>query len=232
MGSGRGKIGGQRLLGVILCLIGGCSWLRREYLRQQRYDKGLHDDNDDEGGHVNMVYGDFLAVSAACIYGLNDVLAEYFLKQASNTDVEYIGMLGFFGSLFSLCVQAPFLGEWDRIRTLLQEMMHHDDSTKSTETILLLFLSFIIMLYYFYTQAMRYMSRYDATSLNLSVQTGPLWAVAIELFSIGGGFPPLMFFVSFAMILVGVFLYEDSTTDNNRSGCVVDKDYDSRGNSH
>jgi hypothetical protein len=58
------------------------------------------------------------------------------------------------------------------------------------------------------------------------------WAVAIELFSIGGGFPPTMFFVSFAMILVGVFLYEDSTTDNNRSGCVVDKDYDSRGNSH
>ena len=110
--------------------------------------------------------------------------------------------------------------------------MHHDDSTKSTETILLLFLSFIIMLYYFYTQAMRYMSRYDATSLNLSVQTGPLWAVVIELFSIGGGFPPLMFFVSFAMILVGVFLYEDSTTENNRSGCVVDKYFDSRGNSH
>jgi hypothetical protein len=40
-----------------------------------------------------------------------------------------------------------------------------------------------------------------------------------------------MFFVSFAMVLVGVFLYEDST-DNNRSGCVVDKDFDSRGNSH
>lgn len=192
MGSGRGKIGRQRLLGVILSLIGGCSWLRREFLQQQRRDEGLHyddsDNDDDDGLHVNMVYGDLLAVSAACIYGLNDVLAEYFLKQASNTDVEYVGMLGLFGSLFSLCIQAPLLGEWDRIRTLLREMMHHYDSTKS-ETILLLFISFIIMLYYFYTQAMRYMSRYDATSLNLSVQTGPLWAVAIESFSIGGGSP-------------------------------------------
>ena len=228
----RSTIGGQRLLGVILCLIGGCSWLRREFLQQQRHDEGLHHDNDDDGLHVNMVYGDLLAVSAACIYGLNDVLAEYFLKQASSTDVEYVGMLGFFGSLFSLCVQAPLLGEWDRVRTLLREMMHHDDSTKS-ETILLLFLSFIIMLYYFYTQAMRYLSRYDATSLNLSVQTGPLWAVAIELFSIGGCSPPLMFFVSFAMIVVGVFLYEGGTSDNHRSGCVADKGCDdSRVKSH
>ena len=229
--SGRGTIGGQRLLGVILYLIGGYSWLRREFLQQQRHDEGLHHDNDDDGLPVNMVYGDLLAVSAACIYGLNDVLAEYFLKQASSADVEYVGMLGFFGSLFSLCVQAPLLGEWDRVRTLLREMMHHDDSTKS-ETILLLFLSFIIMLYCFYTRAMRYMSRYDATSLNLSVQTGPLWAVAIELFSIGGGSPPLMFFVSFAMIVVGVFLYEGGTSDNDRCGCVLVKDYDSRVNSY
>lgn len=231
MGGGRGKIGGQRLFGMILCLIGGCLWLRREFLQQQRSDEGLHNDNDDDddGLHVNMVYGDLLAVSAACIYGLNDVLAEYFLKQASNTDVEYVGMLGLFGSLFSLCVQAPLLGEWDRIRTLLREM-HHDES--NTETILILLLSFIIMLYYFYTQAVWYMSRYDATSLNLNVQTGPLWAVAIELFSIGGGSPPVMFFFSFAMIVVGVFLYEGSTSDNNRSGCVLDKDYDSKVNSY
>jgi hypothetical protein len=64
----------------------------------------------------------------------------------------------------------------------LREMMHHDDSTKSTETLLLLFLSFIIMLYYFYTQAMRYMSRYNATNLYLCVQTGPFGQLQLSYF--------------------------------------------------
>jgi len=226
--SGIGGIGMRRTLGVALCLVGGCSWLRREFLLG----------GDGDAADV-MAYGDLLALAAACIYGLNDVLAEYFLK-ASNDGVEYVGMLGLFGAVFSLCVQAPLLGEWDRARILFggvhnvagTELDHRysgvagsfSDST-SIGAIALLLLCFVIMLFYFYTSAMAYMSRYDSTSLNLSLQSGPLWAVVLTMIqeSSGGrvGIPPAMFFVSFTLIAAGMFLYE-SNSENERISCTVE----------
>ena len=234
---GGGGIGGRRTLGVALCLVGGCSWLRREFR--------LGGDGDEGDAADVMAYGDLLALAAAFIYGLNDVLAEYFLK-ASNDGAEYVGMLGLFGAAFSLCVQAPLLGEWDRARILFggvhyvagTELDHRysgvDGSlsySTSIVAIALLLLCFVIMLFFFYTSAMAYMSRYDSTSLNLSLQSGPLWAVVLTMIqkslTAGGnsggwvGIPPAMFFVSFTLIAVGMFLYE-SNSENERISCIVE----------
>ena len=232
---GVGGIGGRRTLGVALCLVGGCSWLRREFLLG----------GDGDAADV-MAYGDLLALAAACIYGLNDVLAEYFLK-AGNDGAEYVGMLGLFGAAFSLCVQAPLLGEWDRARILFGGLHNNLAGTEldhrysgvagsfststSTGAIALLLLCFVIMLLYFYNSAMAYMSRYDSTSLNLSLQSGPLWAVVLTMIqksltageNSGGrvGIPPAMFFVSFALIAAGMFLYE-SNSENERISCIVE----------
>ena len=234
-----GGIGGRRrTLGAALCLVGGCSWLRREFL--------LGGDGGGDAADVTA-YGDLLALAAACIYGLNDVLAEYFLKAGSDDGAEYVGMLGLFGAAFSLCVQAPLLGEWDRARILFGGV--HDNvagtesdhryggvagsfsNSTSVGAIALLLLCFVIMLFYFYTSAMAYMSRYDSTSLNLSLQSGPLWAVVLTMIqkslTAGGnsggrvGLPPAMFFVSFTLIAAGMFLYE-SNSENERISSIVE----------
>ena len=249
----------RRTIGVTLCLFGGCSWLVREFRRGGDGDgDGGNDDvvdydgSDDWGGHAAPVlYGDALALAAACVYGLNDVLAEYFLKASGDDDDdgdgdgdgdgdEYLGMIGLFGAAFSFCVQAPLLGEWDRARTLLVGTTPRDvvasgivseehnfggvvdivPRPTTAAAISLSFLSFVIALFYFYTLAMAYMRRYDSTSLNLSLQSGPLWAVVLTMIrkslSADGrdgvvGIPPAMFFASFAMILAGMFLYENDT---------------------
>lgn len=70
---------------------------------------------------------------------------------------------------------------------------------------------------------------YDVTILNLSLQTGPLWAVLLLQVqnSIDKGvdnellMPPVTIFISLAMIMVGMVLYESNVVDE-RSDLVVD----------
>ena len=73
----------------------------------------------------------------------------------------------------------------------------------------------VILLSFFYISVMKFLSLYDATILNLSLQTCPLWAVALTKMqnSIDKGvgnelLPPVTFFISLAMIMVGMVLYE------------------------
>jgi hypothetical protein len=266
-GNDEGRLGGRRMMGVVFCLVGGCSWLLREFRLGGDDDV---DDDDREGQYLEedpaMLYGDLLALAAACVYGLNDVLAECFLKASDDDDddgAEYVGMIGLFSALFSFCIQAPLLGEWDRARILLGrtrdvtgiESDHRIDGVvgsfvhpTTTATITLLFLCFVVMLLYFYTSAMAHMRMYDSTSLNLSLQSGPLWAVVLTMIrkssSVEGDggngpvgiIPPAAFFTSFAMILVGMFLYENNTGkdvkgDGNRcslsKSIKLDRDYGS-----
>ncbi|KAL3776727.1 hypothetical protein ACHAW5_010650 [Stephanodiscus triporus] len=229
------------MLGAALCLVGGCSWLRREFRHagdddEYDYDYGDDDDHDHDDDDVDdtvrtTAYGDLLALVAACIYGLNDVLAEYFLK-AGDDGAEYVGMLGLFGAVFSFCVQAPLLGEWDRARMLLGwDARRHryrcrsffllDDHGGDYSVVALLRYHAVLFL----TSAMAYLSLYDSTSLNLSLQTGPLWAVVLTMIqkslteegNNGGwvGIPPAIFFTSLTLIVVGMFMYE-SNSGNER----------------
>jgi len=62
--------GTKRLIGVVLCLIGGCTWLWHEY----------HNDKSFDGEGVTnstTIYGDLLALSAASLYGLLRVLMKF-----------------------------------------------------------------------------------------------------------------------------------------------------------
>jgi hypothetical protein len=64
----------------------------------------------------------------------------------------------------------------------------------------------------------------DATLLNLSLQTGPLWAVILSMVDYSKNdssfmaTPPLMtYIVSLLLIMVGMFLYESNSEDDERS---------------
>ena len=206
------KYSTKRLFGVGLCLIGGCLWLRFEFYHGQV----TAEDNDDTtniGLNYPIVYGDLLAIFAACIYGLNDVAAEHFIKK--HDKVEYLGMIGLFGAIFSFGIQVPLLEREEVWRLFVVDGMEIEAW--------LLFLCFIILLCYFYVSAMNFLSLNDATLLNLSLQTGPLWAVILSMVDSKNdssfmATPPLMtYIVSLLLIMVGMFLYESNSEDDERS---------------
>jgi len=144
-----------------------------------------------------------------------DVAAEYFVK-ANNDSVEYLGMLGFFGSIFSFGIQVPLL-EREEVWRLLSIGIRNQEA--------LLFICFVMLLSFFYISVMKFLSLYDATILNLSLQTCPLWAVALTKMqnSIDKGAEflemPVTFFISLAMIMIGMVLYESNVVDER----IVDR---------
>ena len=207
------KYSTKRLFGVGLCLIGGCLWLRFEFY----HGRVTAEDNDDTTNvesNYPIVYGDLLAIFAACIYGLNDVAAEYYIKK--HDKVEYLGMIGLFGAIFSFGIQVPLLEREEVWRLFVVDGIEIEAW--------LLFLCFIILLCYFYVSAMNFLSLNDATLLNLSLQTGPLWAVILSMVDYSKNdssfmaTPPLMtYIVSLSLIMVGMFLYESNSEDDERS---------------
>lgn len=201
--SGKGK-----LVGVFLCILGGCLCLQGDVHHSQ-----IDTSRDLSEDSRIYLHGDVLALVAAFLYGLNDVLAEYFVK--NNDRVEYLGMLGFFGFMFSFCLQAPLL-EGEAVRELVTKFGQRQSDMMVSDFYWILFLlfCFVMMLSFFYVAVSLFLSENDATILNLSLQSCPLWAVVLatvgEIFAPGEvhWFPPPIFFVALILVAVGTFAYE------------------------
>ena len=54
--------------------------------------------------------GDFLALSGAVLYALENVLQEMFIKKSEDV-FNFLGFIGFFGVIFTL-IEATIAGEW------------------------------------------------------------------------------------------------------------------------
>eukprot|EP00804_Cyclotella_cryptica_P025631 CCRYP_002854-RA/>CCRYP_002854-RA protein AED:0.42 eAED:0.40 QI:0/0/0/1/1/1/2/0/175 len=164
----------KKIIGVSISVVGACLWIQKDF----------HTGNDSiiSSDSREIIYGDLLAIASALLYGLNDVLLEYTVK-ANNDRIEYLGMIGLFGFLFSCFVQAPIL-ETKELSNLLQNFSSIEFRVG------------------------------NATILNLSLQSSPLWAVILTMFlDVGMGtpdwdLPPTCFFVALAMVICGMFLYE------------------------
>lgn len=211
--SGKGK-----LVGVFLCVLGGCLCLQGDVHHSQ-----IDTNRDLSEDSRIYLHGDILALVAAFLYGLNDVLAEYFVKNSDR--VEYLGMLGFFGFVFSFCIQAPIL-EGEAVRELVTTFFSQRKSGMTVSDfywILFLLSCFVMMLSFFYVAVSLFLSENDATILNLSLQSCPLWAVVLatvgEIFAPGEvhWFPPPIFFVALILVAVGTFAYE---SEEERNECL------------
>lgn len=203
--------GKARLFGVFLCIVGGCLCLQED----------VHHNQIDTNGDLSQdsrINGDLLALVAAFLYGLNDVLAEYFVK--NNDRIEYLAMLGLFGTIFSFCVQAPIL-EGGAVRdVVIKFSQRRSDMESDFIWVLFLLFCFVAMLSFFYVAVSLFLSKNDATILNLSLQSCPLWAVVLatvgEIFAPGEvhWFPPPMFFVALILVVAGTFSYESEEERN------------------
>lgn len=195
----------KKITGAFLSVVGACLWIRKDFYQNN------HAIVPSTGQYA--VYGDFLAFASALLYGLNDVLLEYTVK-SNNDRIEYLGMIGLFGFLFSVLVQAPLFQ-----RKELIDLIHNTSIAHYGQGWVLICL-FVVVMSYFYISVTVFLSMNDATILNLSFQSSPLWAVILTtLVFVGGGgsewqLPSSIFFVSLALIVFGVFLYETKPTRN------------------
>lgn len=191
----------KKILGIFISVFGACIWIRKDFYQNSH-------DIISSSSRYTMV-GDCLAVASALIYGLNDVLLEYTVK-SNNDRIEYLGMIGMFGFLFSFLIQAPIF-ERDDIADL---MYNFSDTNFNFADAWVLALVFILMMSYFYISVTIFLSVNDATILNLSLQSSPLWAVILTtVMTVGGDasklqLPSIIFFVALAMVVFGMCLYE------------------------
>ena len=187
----------KKIIGVFISVAGACLWIRKDF----------HQNNHALiSGQYYRMYGDLLALASALLYGLNDVLLEYTVK-SNNDRTEYLGMIGMFGFLFSVLVQAPLFESQE----LSELKLSFSKSTFSDG--LLLIVVFIVTMTYFYVSVTAFLAVNDATMLNLSLQSSPLWAVILSTLMVADGaleleLPPVIFFVALAMVVIGMFLYE------------------------
>jgi solute carrier family 35 protein F1/2 len=232
----------RRISGVLICLLGGCLWMWQDFYTSVKEKYSLDDgsvgsvgvevDKDFLPDNHNNLYGDALALAAAFLYGLNDVLLEYTVK-ANNDRVEYLGTMGSFGFLFSLFVQAPIL-ERDKVVDMVSTLSNYlqgmdgndDDVSVDMDGVVMCILCFVSMLSCFYISVTVFLSSNDATILNLSLQTCPLWAVVITMFLQGEGWslPPLSFFVALALVMTGMFLYESQSETEDATDGICSND--------
>lgn len=198
----------KKILGVCISVIGACLWIHKDFESNFTNDAILSSNN--------VLYGDALAFASALLYGLNDVLLEYTVK-SNNNRIEYLGMIGMFGFLFSIGIQVPIL-ERDELSNWISLL-------NLTENVYWgLILLFVLVMSYFYIAVTVFLSVNDATILNLSLQASPLWAVILATCMAHGEggngstsgvqLPPMAFFVALSMVVSGMYLYESRPVKN------------------
>jgi len=185
-------------------------------------------------------WGDVMALGAAVLYGVGDVVAEYCIKQsnesrgssitdnsvsASTSDssgpFEYLTMLGLFGTMWT-GIACP-LFERDEIRDLL---FGPRDDTIMTWSIFVLYVCTVLV---FYTSVSYFLIDSDATLMVLSLQTSNLWAVLFSAVAYRLAPAPL-FYVAAVLVIGGVVLYQLSAPESvgDDIGAVIDgADYSS-----
>ena len=185
-------------IGVCLCLLGGTIMVWS--------DLGGDKHASEEELHADTFVGDLLAVAAALLYGLGDTVAEYAIKHIDRA--EYLGMLGLFGFLIG-SIQFLFV-EWQSLMNLIW----YTPPTRQRQVVATM-VWYIASLFFYYVAASYFLTRSDATLLNLSLQTTSLWACLFSVLA-DGTIPPLLFFLAVALVSFGVCIYEFGGTSQSK----------------
>jgi solute carrier family 35 protein F1/2 len=141
---------------------------------------------------------------AAILYGLGDTVAEYYIKHVDR--YEYLGLLGVFG--------------W--ILTAFGCLAFEQQDIRDVVTNLSLYVSLILAIYVasvllYYVAEASFLTRSDATLLNLSLQGSNLWAVSFSTIAYRES-PPLIFYLAALLVLVGVLFYGGQSNASYEDG--------------
>ena len=154
----------------------------------------------------NAVLGDLMCLLGAFLYACSNVLQEKVVKTQNRE--EYLGMIGLCGACLS------------SIQCLICDF----DSMRRSEWSLemwLCILGFVACLFCMYVNTSLFLQSGDSTLFNLSLLTSDVYAVIFSYF-FTGELVHWLYFVGFALILVGLTLYHSTAKPVNVSTmCVV-----------
>lgn len=192
----------QHYLGVVLCMTGGILtvWSDVEHTHDQK-----------TSSHPHSYYGDVLAVVAALFYGIGDAAGEFWTKHVDRK--EYLGMLGLFGSIFTLILSA--LCERDAVYGLFAD----GDSFFPTIGVIIVY---VPLLATYYVSSTLFLVSSDATLLNLSLQSSNLWAIIFSVVAFRET-PSALFYAAVVFVVAGVFVYEGNTSPNSEPTPTLNK---------
>uniref|UniRef100_A0A3P8WBP5 Solute carrier family 35 member F1 n=1 Tax=Cynoglossus semilaevis TaxID=244447 RepID=A0A3P8WBP5_CYNSE len=142
------------------------------------------------------MFGDLLVLGGATLYGISNVCEEFIVKNLSH--VEFLGMLGLFGSFFSGFQLA---------------ITEHKELLKVSWDwqIGLLYVGFSAFMFGLYSFMPVVMKRTSATLVNLSLLTADLYSLFCGFFLFHYKFSGL-YLLSFFFIILGLLLYSTSST--------------------
>ncbi|XP_041830935.1 solute carrier family 35 member F1 [Melanotaenia boesemani] len=171
--------------GVGLCLLGtGCMVGADVLLGRQQ---GL-------GGQ--MLFGDLLVLGGAALHGISNVCEEFIVKNFNR--VEFLGMIGLFGSFFS-GIQLAIMEHKELLRLPWDWQIG------------LLYVGFSAFMFGLYSFMPMVMKRTSATSVSLSLLTANLYSLFCGLLLFNYKFSGL-YLLSFFIIILGLLVYSSSST--------------------
>jgi drug/metabolite transporter (DMT)-like permease len=181
----------MHFVGVVLCMIGATLTILT--------DKTATLDDV----HPHSYSGDILAVLAALGYGVGDAAAEFWSKHVDRK--EYLGMLGLFGAMWTMLLFSIL--ERDAIYDLVMDR----------ETVLPaigIMVWYLISLVAYYVAESQFLTKSDATLLNLSLQMSNFWAVSFSVLVFQEKLST-QFYIAVVLVFAGVFVYELCGDNNN-----------------
>ncbi|VDN06941.1 unnamed protein product [Thelazia callipaeda] len=159
------------IIGVGMCLIGIAVLIWADALE----GKGAI-------GGSNRVLGDVLCLTGSVLYAVGNISEEFLIKQ--NNRVEYLGMIGLFGSIISGIQLA---------------VLEHNElaSINWSGTIVMLYLLFAACMFLFYSMVSVVVQNSSALMFNLSILTADFYTLLFGL---------LLFQYEFYWLYIGSFL--------------------------
>jgi drug/metabolite transporter (DMT)-like permease len=170
------------ILGTAICLLGlACIVIN---------DSAMVGDDDAAAGS-NPVLGDVLCLCGAVLYASSNVLQEHLVKFHDRE--QFLGHLGCFG--FAIAAVQCAIVDLPRMRRA-----HFTGKVVGATS------GFVVCLFLMYTNTTAFLQHGDAVLFNLSLLTSDVYAVVFSYF-FSGYFVGWLYFVAFALVIVGLLLY-------------------------
>nr|XP_050844679.1 solute carrier family 35 member F2-like isoform X2 [Vespula vulgaris] len=170
------------IVGVSICLMGvGCLvWA------------GIHDNKDPASTGKNQLVGDMLCLGGAVLFSITTVLQELAVKTVDI--IEYLGMIGFFGTILS-CLQIAVL---ERLQI---ELFHWDNVPVITFLVVYCIAQFV-----FFSLVPVVLYETGATALQLALLSADsfniLWGIMLHHYKFR-----TLYFVSYTLTMTGIYIY-------------------------
>lgn len=211
------SFGYVHLTGVCMCMMGVIYNVLADY-NIELSSPGLTDEE-----FPFRLFGDFLAIMGGILYGVVDVVAEFVLKTDEGDTTEFLGMIGFFATLIS------FFQGWLTERNDVVELYTGGECSLAKTGALLLI--YVITSALEYIGIAHFLSKSEATLLNLSILTDPaLWSVLFTVVA-QNIHPPPLFWAALVFVVGGLGVYEIAPSPiqkRKNSAAMLKDDFDNQ----